>query len=482
MGGAIGGNVLLFEDLVQAHLGGQIRSGGNVDVTADSDITLYNIGLSLAGSGTAAVGGVAIVSYFTGTTEALLLSGSSMDAKGDFSLLASSNEFITADGAGIAGSGTAAVSGTVDLIVTKLITRAEVLDNASGSKPEIKAAGITIDAKDNYQLIGAAATAAFSGTAAVGITAIVTIAKNSVSAGIGDNYDVLTTAKDVLINALSTRDIRSYAASLEGSGTAAAGVVLMATVVGSKLDDDSSQALQKYFDAEALINGSDDEKGMKDKAPAGARDIYDGLSEEIKEDISGSGNSYSDVSVGTTEQKKDSNGNPLYYDADNNETTTDTGRPVLITIYDGNDQYLSEDISKEYIVTQDGDGQVTAGEPGDTDLPLPDLASDGSDRGQAADIGFDKLESTDSTRAFIGDNTGVTSAGNISVEAKDLLNASLVTASVGVSGAAGFGVGMAVAILNSNVEAVAGEASVLSAKGNIHIEAFTGAPSSPAAT
>ena len=32
-----------------------------------------------------------------------------------------------------------------------------------------------------------------------------------------------------------------------------------------------------------------------------------------------------------------------------------TGRPVLITVYDGNDQYLSEDISKEYIVTQDGD-------------------------------------------------------------------------------------------------------------------------------
>ena len=481
-GVSLGGNILLFDDLVQAHLGGDVRANGDVTVQADSEVELYNIGMSVAGASTAGVGGVAIVTYFTGTTEALLLSGSSLVAGGALAILANSREFVTADGAGISGGGTAGVSGTVDAIITKLTTRAEVEDNASGVRPVLEAASITIQAHDDYQLVGVAASAALAGTAGVGITAIVTIAKNTVSAGIGDNYAVTTALADVLIDALSKRDVHTYAGTVGIGGTGGVGAVLMATIVGGKLDQDSAEALEAYFDADALINGADGQTGMKDSVPGVAKSVYEGegmsLSDQIRDDLSGNGNRYSGISVGTTEQKKNDSGQPLYYDASGNETTTDTGNPVYITVFDGNDQYLSEDFERDYSIDTSNPDQTAPGQPG-ADLVIGELDEDDSDRGDAAAIldGFTKPASTDATSAFIGRNTTVDSAGDISVVAQDVLHASLVTASVAGGSAAGVGVGMAVAILNSNVVACTEEGSALSANGDITVYAYAGSPS-----
>ena len=61
--------------------------------------------------------------------------------------------------------------------------------------------------------------------------------------------------------------------------------------------------------------------------------------------------------------------------------------------------------------------------------------------------------------------------------AQDVLHASLVTASVAGGSAAGVGVGMAVAILNSNVVACTEEGSALSANGDITVYAYAGSPS-----
>lgn len=92
-----------------------------------------------------------------------------MDTTGKLNILANSKEFITADGAGISGGGTAGVSGTVDVILSENTVLAIVQDNADGTKPVIKAAAITLDALDDYQLIGVAASAAFGGTAGAGV-------------------------------------------------------------------------------------------------------------------------------------------------------------------------------------------------------------------------------------------------------------------------------------------------------------------------
>ena len=437
-GGA--GNILLFENAVQAHLGGQITSGGDVNVTADTLIDLYNVALSVAGASTAGVSGAAVVTSFKGLTEAVLLAGASVDTAGKLNILANSKEFITADGAGVSGGGTAGVSGTVDVILSENTVLAIVQGNADGTKPLIRASSITLDALDDYQLIGVAASAAFGGTAGAGVTAIITLADNTVAAGIGANYAVQTSAGDVLVNALSKRDIRTYAGSVGGGATAGIGAVIMALVVGGKLDDDSAKALAEHFHPADLL------AGMKAKTPAGAKGVYDEHDAAwLSEALAGSGNSYSDVPVDDE--------------------------------YDGADQYVSEDFNKDYTVTQNADGTVTAGEPG-ADLTVDPVGSGSSDADEAYKIyeGFKNVASAAFTRAFIGANTTVTSAGGITVRATDRLNASLGTVAFGASGAVGVGVGMAVAILNGTVEAWAGEGSVLSAKGGVTIEAVAKSP------
>ena len=102
--------------------------------------------------------------------EAVLLAGSSVDAKGELNILANSKEFITADGAGVSGGGTAGVSGTVDVILNENTVLAIVQDNANGTKPLIRAGAITLDALDDYQLIGVAASASAGATAGAGVT------------------------------------------------------------------------------------------------------------------------------------------------------------------------------------------------------------------------------------------------------------------------------------------------------------------------
>ncbi len=437
-GGA--GNILAYENAVQAHLGGQITTGGDVNITADTVIELYNVALSIAGASTAGVSGVAVVTSFQGLTEAILLAGASVDAKGKLNILANSREFITADGAGISGGGTAGVSGTVVVILNENTVLAIVQDNAAAAKPVIRASSITLDAQDDYRLIGVAASASFGATAGAGVTAIVTLADNLLAAGIGSNYAVQTNAGDVLVNALSKRDVRTYAGSVGAGGTTGVGAVIMALVVGGKLDDDSAQALAEHFHPSDLL------AGMKEKAPSEAGNVYDKYDEAwLDEALAGSGNSYSDVPV------------------DNQ--------------YNGADQYVSEDFNKDYTVTQNSDGTVTAGEPG-SGLTVTPVGEGNSDADKAFSVyeGFQDVVSAAFTRAFIGANTSVTSAGSITIQAKDQLNASLGTVAFGASGAVGAGVGMAVAIMNGSVEAWAGQDSLLRAGGNITIEAVAESP------
>ena len=134
---------------------------------------------------------------------------------------------------------------------------------------------------------------------------------------------------------------------------------------------------------------------MKDSVPGVAKSVYEGegmsLSDQIRDDLSGNGNRYSGISVGTTEQKKNDSGQPLYYDASGNETTTDTGNPVYITVFDGNDQYLSEDFERDYSIDTSNPDQTAPGQPG-ADLVIGELDEDDSDRGDAAAIldGFTK--------------------------------------------------------------------------------------------
>lgn len=120
----VGASALVFQNEVTARLGGAIRAGGDVTIEALGENELYNIAAAVAGSGTAAVTPVAVVTYYEGATRAVVGENADIAASGDFAMNADSKEFITSDAAGVSVSGTASVSGTVDVIISKQNTSA----------------------------------------------------------------------------------------------------------------------------------------------------------------------------------------------------------------------------------------------------------------------------------------------------------------------------------------------------------------------
>ena len=116
--------------------------------------------------------------------------------------------------------GTAGVGGTLDVIVTSFKTKAY-----TGSNVKIYADGdVKISAKDEYDIIAAVATVGASGTAAVAITALVSVSMNAVDAHIGSNN--IITGKSVEVIANSDRNVVSVVSTVSASGVAGVGVNL----------------------------------------------------------------------------------------------------------------------------------------------------------------------------------------------------------------------------------------------------------------
>ena len=82
---------------------------------------------------------------------------------------------------------------------------------------------------------------------------------------------------------------------------------------------------------------------------------------------------------------------------------------------------------------------------------------------------------SDTTSAYVSSGTTVTTAADIQVQASDTLNTNIISGTVAIGGAAGVGVGLTVAILNSNVQALVADNATLNAGGDIRILASAGA-------
>ena len=240
-GVSVGASALAFENDLLATLGGTVTAGGNVDVTARSSTDLLNVATAFAAGGSAGVTPVAVVTWFAGSTVAEFGEGAVIQADGNVTLAADSEEFITSDAAGVSVGGAASVSGTVDILISDQVTRAQAQKNVS-----ITGKKLDISALDDTQILAIAATGAFSGTAAVGVTAVVSVLHNTVTAGMiggeaGENDVDIGGTVNVLADA--KRDVLSYAGSAAVSAGAGVGTTIMVTVAGGKLSQDSSDAL-----------------------------------------------------------------------------------------------------------------------------------------------------------------------------------------------------------------------------------------------
>ncbi len=151
---------------VTAELGGTAVAGIDVSVTAGTDSLLVNAALAVGAGGTAGVTAIALIAYFYQQTIARVLMGAHVTATtGDVLIQATSGEFVTADAAGAAVGGTAGVGGTLDVIITQVITKAYTDTGA------VVAAGgdVSILAFDSYTLVAVVLTIGVAGVAGVGV-------------------------------------------------------------------------------------------------------------------------------------------------------------------------------------------------------------------------------------------------------------------------------------------------------------------------
>jgi hypothetical protein len=339
----LGASVLIFMNEVTAEMGGNVTAGGDINVNAASDEFLLNIAASVSVGGNAGVGGAAVVTYFTGKTIARVLAGAVAQAAGNMTVIADSKEFITADVAGVSGGGTAGVSGAVDIVITEVVTRAYT-ENATGTADGVRitAGSLIIKAVDNYEFIGVSVTAAIGGTAGVGVNAMLTIAGNTVTAYIGEGNRIKTDSGDVTVLARSNRDLKMYAGTLAGGGTAGVGVTLMVAVIGGMLDEDTSGSLQTgkdkdgnevtTFDPQALMT---DQSGS---APGVTGKYYEDFGgDKLAGKLEGDGSRASGNSVGHKVHKKDKDGNLMY---------DEKGNPIYELVFDGETGYRDDSLTR----------------------------------------------------------------------------------------------------------------------------------------
>lgn len=429
-----GSNALVFRSKVLAQLGGTVTAKGNVSVTSDNQALLVNVAGAAGGAGSVAVMPVAVVTTHSGSSESFLLEGSTIHAGGSFTLNANSQETITADAIGAAGSGTVAVSGAVVVSVSTQTTRAMAQADVS-----VTAATVQVAALDTTKFITAVGVVAGSGTTSVGVIASVTVLHNTVEAGFTGGTDreknsIQSTSGDVTVTADAKRDIRAYALDVSGSGTVAVAPSVMVLVVGDKLDQDSADILSKGFDAKAFAA---DHFGDKNEYLAGYE--MDNLAEKLE----GDGQKNSDIQIGDDTGKADFGSgytsedftNKDYQDTDDDTTGEEqnTGR--------GEDMKI------------DAEGNETISGTGSMLSNRPDYAS------------------KDAVKAIIGSGVSVTSAKDILVSAEDLLQAELFNTAISGSAVAAVGTGMSVAVLYSNVVAGVDAGAELNAKGDISVTA-----------
>ena len=247
-----GANALVFQNYVTSALGGTTGDINNpvqsVKVSANSDSSLYNLAAAAGIGGTAGVTAVAVITYFYNETLAYVKENSRIYAAGAVDILADSKEFVTADAAGAAGSGTVSGGGTLDVVVTKVVTKAytekNVLIHAKGTT-----ADVSVKADDDYKLIAVVGTISASGVAAVAVSVLTTVSYNTVSAEIGEG-NIINAGRDIIIQAKSDRLVQGYVFTA-GAGQAGVSGSVMVIVAGSlKLDRDG----RRVFVNEKEIN------------------------------------------------------------------------------------------------------------------------------------------------------------------------------------------------------------------------------------
>ena len=430
---------------------GVTAHNGSFTLKSDNDTKLYNIGAAVAAGSNAAVTPVGVVTYFQGESKALLKKGNTILAARDVTVSASGNKDINMYAVGASAGGSAAVSGTANVLVSRDQVRA-----AAENGTNITAGNVSIHAQGDYRLRSASAAIAGSGGASPAINAVVSILKSKVSATLDGKVNAA--GGKVNVTASGKRNVISTVAGL-GAGTAGVGVNVLVLVTGTKMSQDAADMI-KYGNYSA-----DERKAGKTTFDSASLLNTDGLAgsfEEYEYDENG-------------EVKLDGEGNPV------RKKVTTLSSSDLEGDLAGNGRRESTlqagSKNKEGQVTFSGAENYRSGDfdnnkyndDSDTQRGENLKVSDSKDVTSARNLNTYSYadEPDDEVKAEIT-STSVVTARDVAVTAAQPVAADLISAVIG-AGQAGIGIGTTVAILRSNV--FASSKGRITADGSVNIEA-----------
>ncbi|MBR2528615.1 MAG: hypothetical protein IKE58_09130 [Blautia sp.] len=462
---AIGAAVQVLSSSAIAEIDGAVTvHGGGVNVSSDNTANLSNTALALGIGGNVAVTPVGVVTVFGGESRADIKSGSMIETVNDVAIKAAGNKSIGLYSIGAAAGGTAAVSGTANVLIARDVTRALVERDASIHSDK---GSLNLDATGDYRLTSATAAVGAAATVGVAVNAVVSILKSSTVAELGGKADV---AGDVNIRSGAVRDVANFGANLS-AGTVGVGVNAMVLVSGTKMSQDAADMIaygnsdskndnSRTFDAAAFLKTDGilqerteyerDENGdyvLNEDGSRKTKKVSNIDTDAISDDLSGNGHYESQQQVGSTTGDGDSRQG----------------------IFDGASGYRSGDFDDPDF---DDNGKVQRGENlgVNPDGSQADLDTQDVKNAKAINSYTYEGEPEDAVIARITKDGSISKAENVTIEAVQPVTADMLGVS-GSGAAIGVGVTTAVAILHSNalaeslgsIQKVSGDVS-LSAK------------------
>lgn len=245
-GGAAGvvgsGNGARLASTTRAYAAGsELRSGGDIGVTADETAELVQIAGGIAGGGVAGVTGAVGVGIVENTTEAYLGNGAVTNAADTTRVQADSEETIDHFVISGSGGGTVGVAANVSVKTANSTTRAFIDGGASVNQDDTVGSteqDVSVRAESDLTLLGATGGASGGGVVGGGAAIDLDFVKNTTSAYIGDGASV-SAGRDVTVEADAHKDVTSFAVGGGGGGTVGVSAMVSVVNIGARLDEES---------------------------------------------------------------------------------------------------------------------------------------------------------------------------------------------------------------------------------------------------
>lgn len=250
VGGAVGGSAGLVGSGNGARLasttrayaaGSELRSGGDIGVTADETANLVQIAGGIAGGGAGGATGAVGVGIVENTTEAFLGNGAVTNAADTTLVQANADETIDHFVISGSGGGTAGVAANVSVKTAHSTTQAFIGGGASVNQDDTAGSAeqdVSVRAESDVTLLGATGGASGGGVVGGGAAVDLDFVKNTTTAYIGDGAAV-SAGRDVAVEADAHKDVTSFAVGGGGGGTVGVSAMVSVVNIGAALDEES---------------------------------------------------------------------------------------------------------------------------------------------------------------------------------------------------------------------------------------------------